>query len=132
MVGDELEVGAEPALDLLAGAGGVGRRLGDGLASCAPISPSSCRYRSRFEAKCWYSTGLVTPAASATSFIDVEWKPFFANTSHRGVDELLSTFGSRESHTCAASYHPVTIGGPPADPAAPDATPWCDGRIGWG
>jgi len=31
----------------------------------------NARNSARLESKCWYNTGLVTPAASAMSFIDV-------------------------------------------------------------
>src|SRR5699024_11013071 len=37
-------------------------------------------YSVSFESKCWYRTGLVTPAAAAISSIDVAWKPFWVNT----------------------------------------------------
>ena len=63
-----------------------------------PMSVSSSMNSSRLELKCWYSTGLVTPAASATSFIDVAVKPFSANTVHGGAEQLFSSFGSRKSH----------------------------------
>ena len=43
--------------------------------SWRPVSSSSSTYSARLLGKCWYSTGLVTPAASAISSIDVAWKP---------------------------------------------------------
>src|SRR6516162_3903861 len=45
------------------------------VSSCRPVSSSSSTYSARLLGKCWYSTGLVTPAASAISSIDVAWKP---------------------------------------------------------
>ena len=36
-----------------------------------PVAVSNSRYSERLLGKCWYSTGLVTPAASAMSSIDV-------------------------------------------------------------
>ena len=35
--------------------------------SASPLSSSSARYSSSLPGKCWYSTGLLTPARSAIS-----------------------------------------------------------------
>ncbi len=44
-------------------------------------SSSSARYSSRLPGKCWYSTGLLTPARSAMSSIAAAWKPWATKTS---------------------------------------------------
>src|SRR5699024_7707986 len=42
---------------------------------------SRARYSSSFPGKCWYSTGLETPARSAISSIDALWYPSWPKTS---------------------------------------------------
>src|SRR3954454_25341556 len=42
---------------------------------------SSARYSSSLPGKCWYNTGLETPARSAMSSIAAAWYPFATNTS---------------------------------------------------
>src|SRR3954447_7519791 len=50
-------------------------------ASSETCSSSSARYSSRLPGKCWYSTGLLTPARSAMSSIAAAWNPCATNTS---------------------------------------------------
>ena len=71
----------------------------------APVSSSSSTYSARLVGKCWYSTGLVTPAASAMSSIDVAWKPCSAKHVARDVEQLAAALVGGQSHRGATATH---------------------------
>src|SRR5580704_9070851 len=49
--------------------------------SSSTLWSSRARYRSSLPGKCWYSTGLLTPARSAISSMAAAWYPCDTNTS---------------------------------------------------
>src|SRR6478735_2393727 len=75
-----------------------------------PTSSINAWYRSRLESKCWYRTGLVTPTASAMSFIEAPWNPAPAKT-WSATSRICSRRAGAESRWDMC-YPMVTVGRP--------------------
>src|SRR5215471_10937607 len=63
------------------------------LTSSCALSSSSARYSSSLPGKCWYSTGLLTPARSAISSMAAAWYPWATNTSCAAPSNCLRRAG---------------------------------------
>ena len=100
VLGDEAEVRGEALLDPLAAAGRAARSPRRGARRAArPTSSSSSRYSARFDGKCWYSTGFVTPGGLGDLVhrggVEAAAR---AKTSTRDLEELVPALLGGEPH----------------------------------
>src|SRR5215469_11139221 len=84
------------------------------LVSSAALSSSSARYSSSLPGKCWYSTGLLTPARSAISSIAAAWYPWATKTSRAAPKSCRrrAGFGSRVPTVRAWGVAVTTVSDP--------------------
>src|SRR5215469_15453105 len=94
------------------------------LVSSAALSSSSARYSSSLPGKCWYSTGLLTPARSAISSIAAAWYPWATKTSRAAPSSCRrrAGFGSRVPAVRAWGVAVTAVSDPPAGPSASVST----------